>query len=197
MNTLIDFLRPVQKQKDFYARGLLVLIFLLCLIGSGLAQLTRWNGSASTDWNDPINWTAGVPTGLSNVVIEVGTFNPSINATGAVALSIRVEASTILTVAANVTLNVFGDVSTALVNVGTINNNGIISVGDVSSTVSFGMSNQGIFNNSPGATIKFFNQSFLTLHNTGTFNNSSTLSIGATGSLVLSLIHISEPTRPY
>lgn len=186
MKALTYFLNSTQKQNDFYARGLLVLIFLLCLIGSGLAQLTSWNGNLDTDWNNSGNWTAGVPTATSNVIIEVGTFNPSINATGAVALSMRVEASTILTVAANVTLNVFGDVFIALVNVGTINNNGIISVGDISNTVNFGMDNQGTFNNSPGATIKFFNQSFLTLHNisTGTFNNSGTLSIGATGGLV-------------
>lgn len=34
------------------------------------AKLTKWTGAVSTDWNNPENWTDGVPGGCTNVIIQ-------------------------------------------------------------------------------------------------------------------------------
>jgi hypothetical protein len=68
----------------------------------GLHAQTTWDGSASTDWFDADNWSAGVPDAADDVSIPGGMPNqPSIGAAGALAKSVAVAASATLTVTTN------------------------------------------------------------------------------------------------
>jgi hypothetical protein len=57
-----------------------------------------WTGVTSTNWNTASNWTFGVPTSGTNVVIPSGTLNsPNINSAAAVANSVTINSGATLT----------------------------------------------------------------------------------------------------
>ncbi|MBS1742278.1 MAG: hypothetical protein JST81_04525, partial [Bacteroidetes bacterium] len=59
-------------------KSLLLLCFTLIAI---FIHAQTWNGSASTDWNDPQNWTpASVPTATGNVIINAASNSPALPA---------------------------------------------------------------------------------------------------------------------
>jgi hypothetical protein len=43
-------------------------------------QLTTWTGEFSSNWNDPANWSNGVPGIFHDVIIQPGPFQPLIEA---------------------------------------------------------------------------------------------------------------------
>src|SRR5258706_626258 len=60
-----------------FARG--TRIFRLLIAGLLLVPLvaeaqTSWKGTTSTDWNNAVNWTAGVPTSSSDAIIGDANF---------------------------------------------------------------------------------------------------------------------------
>ncbi|MBW6483860.1 MAG: hypothetical protein K0B10_12485 [Vicingaceae bacterium] len=73
---------------------------------------TTWNDSVSTDWFNPNNWDAKVPTAEMNALIPAGTPNaPSINAAGAIAKNITIDAGATLTLVGTSNIDVYGDFS--------------------------------------------------------------------------------------
>jgi hypothetical protein len=44
-----------------------------------VSSVTTWIGVVSENWEDPDNWTNGVPTPASVVIIDTGGFIPEIN----------------------------------------------------------------------------------------------------------------------
>lgn len=50
------------------------------LLHAGAITTTTWDGSSSTDWNDPTNWDNGVPDSTKDAIIVFATNQPVINA---------------------------------------------------------------------------------------------------------------------
>lgn len=115
------------------------------VVFSGLAGV--WNGRNSTNWNDPLNWCAGIPTASTNVMIPAGTkYAPSISGT-ADARDFTIESGAVVSLTGR--LNLHGNFN----NNGTFNaGNGTISV-QGSSTQTLGKMSVGslIMNNAAGA----------------------------------------------
>ena len=83
--------------------------------GSGVATITitssgTWLGTTSPgNWSDPSNWCGGVPTASTNVFIPSGTtYQPTVDVTTAICLSLTINASAILTIGAAKALTVSG-----------------------------------------------------------------------------------------
>lgn len=113
-----------------------------CDVYSNCIEITAvgrtWNGSVSTDWNNPNNWTpVGVPTNQNCVVVPNVTNNPIIQGTNyiAYALNVTVLAGGNLTINGSNTLIAtdFIDVNTN--GIFTINNDGsLVQINDVANT---------------------------------------------------------------
>lgn len=83
-----------------------------------VAATNSWVGTVSSDWNTAANWCGGVPGTTSDVTIIAGTpYSPVVSGTGNVH-SLTISRGATVTVAANGTLNMYGDY---------INNNGTLS----------------------------------------------------------------------
>ena len=61
-------------RKFIWSRLLPTLSIFVALTVSAHSQ-TIWTGTATSDWFTPGNWTAGVPTGTTNAVID--TIDPN------------------------------------------------------------------------------------------------------------------------
>jgi len=66
----------------FGVLALAVGLTILGLAGSATAQ-TSWFGMTNSNWNNPANWSAGVPTSALDAHINFSPNNPSLNADGA------------------------------------------------------------------------------------------------------------------
>src|ERR1700733_14897994 len=95
---------------------------LLCIASKTSAQTTSWKGTTSAAWKTVTNWTNGIPTASTDVVIGdanfTGTFQPSITAS-ATAKSLTIGGTKASTLTLTKTITVSGNV--------TINSNGTIS----------------------------------------------------------------------
>ncbi|GAB2639316.1 hypothetical protein GCM10027035_36330 [Emticicia sediminis] len=149
-------------------------------------QNMDWNGSVSTDWNNPCNWTPnGVPSTTNFATIEVGTFQPTINSGTATVKYLQIQPGSILTVNSGATLNVSNTASTetvAIPNSGSLINNGTINIATFNSGVtgirmdlnSASFVNNGTINiNVTSNQIRYFNGSNQPFNNTGTINFNS------------------------
>jgi trimeric autotransporter adhesin len=151
-----------------------------------------WTGAISTDWNLACNWSpASVPTAGNDVVIPNTTIKPTITATtAALAKTVEVQASSILTIAATGSLTVNGaktlaSISGAFHNLGTIQNNGLLTIGSTTSSGAYCLVNKGTFNNNTGAEIRADNATSggIFVHS-NTFNNAGKINIGLTTAIV-------------
>jgi hypothetical protein len=91
-----------------------IFLFLSCIIVPALYSQTAWRGTISTNWNTAGNWSAGVPTSTSAVIIgDVSfTYQPSISSADTVAsLTFQSAQVCTLTIASGGSLNVTGNVS--------------------------------------------------------------------------------------
>ena len=149
----------------------------------GALTETAWIGDSSTVWSDVDNWSAGIPTALSDVYInDTSVYYPVLTGVG-IAKSVHVRVGGTLTIAATGTLNIEGSNDLALINAGTLDNSGVINIGASISPGFIGISNGSTFNNKPGGQIKIDRTSFFGLYNeAGTFNNESIITIGALAS---------------
>ena len=50
---------------------------------------TAWTGAVNTDWNNPGNWSAGIPDSTDDIIISGGSNNPVINQTGAACKNLK------------------------------------------------------------------------------------------------------------
>lgn len=163
--------------KKYYVIYLLPMI--LASAGSLFAQTTAWFGSVSSDWNNPSNWSAGVPTVTKDAFILSSSNNPVISASGAAAKSVFISSGT-LTITASGTLAINGGTTRGLyIDLGTtMNNSGVLNVGNLFAIGGgSGIYNQGVFNNNASGQISI-NRAVTGLDNRATFNNSGTISIG-------------------
>lgn len=145
-----------------------------------------WTGTFGTDWNQACNWSpAGVPGAGNDVVIPNTTNKPTVLASvNAVAKTVEVQTGALLTVAANGNVTVNGSrtvasIAAAFHNIGTTENNGIISIGTATSSGTNGLINKGTFNNNANAELRIDNATSNGLNNnSGTFNNAAKIIVG-------------------
>jgi len=165
--------------------------FTLLFLGSSLSAQTIWGGSASSDWNDTNNWSAGVPDAADNVTIPDVTANDPVimGGTNAFAKSVKVEVGGSLTInaAASLVINGFSlqsGTTFGFYNEGTVTNNGAIVLGSIASVGEWGIWNKAMFNNLPGGEISIDRSISHGLYNqTGTFNNAAKITIGSVASI--------------
>ena len=123
------------------------------------AAVTTWTGVAGTsDWNDPINWSNGVPGFGDDVVIDGDADIPAELSTTTTVASVDIINSGILNITASGILNLNG-------NIGVNGNQGAI---DISSS-------GGIINND--GAINITNTLGDGIYLNGTFNNNGAISI--------------------
>ncbi len=143
-----------------------MLLVLLCTTGGLFALDTNWTGNVNSDWNNPGNWTVGVPGPNHSVGISDMPNDPVISTPNAAAQSINIGNNGILTITSTGTLtgDIFWNNPTAtVVNNGTLTFNALL--------------NYNTFTNNPGGQL-IINTN---LYNAapGTFNNAGNIAIGA------------------
>ncbi len=149
-----------------------------------------WTGAISTDWNLACNWSpASIPSAGNDVVIPNTTNDPVIGAgIAALAKTVEVQTGALFTIAATASLTINGSKSVSSIvsafdNNGTVNNNGLISIGSTTSSGAYGMVNRTTFNNT-GGEIKVDNATSGGIYNrTGTFTNAAKITIGSISSI--------------
>ncbi|MEO1260025.1 MAG: T9SS type A sorting domain-containing protein [Bacteroidota bacterium] len=140
-----------------------------------------WTGTISTAWNEDGNWLPKCAPTSNDFVIIPSTGNAPIIANGVsvVVKSAKVENGGSLTVAAGGSLNIDDAVDISLENLGTVDNFGNISIGQIFGVRDEGVNNKGTFNNNGGATLAIDNTDGRGLVNEGgTFTNAATIDIG-------------------
>jgi hypothetical protein len=140
-----------------------------------------WTGCVSTDWATPGNWQDGtVPTAADNVTIPNVTNDPVImGSTAAVAKSVLVQAGAVLTINTLGSLTINGATGIGLLNQGTTENAGTITIGDLSAVAADGIQTAGVFNNNLGGSISINRTGgFGGINNSGTFTNAGGITIG-------------------
>jgi len=183
MNLLSPFSYSTVDLKTTASRLSLLLLTLFWISGSLFSQ-TTWNGNTSTDWNNVANWSAGIPDTDDDVTIPNVTNDPVINASGAAAKSVTVQAGGLLTVNASGVLAVNGATTQGFTNQGTVQNSGIIHIGNITTVGVYGLVNQSSFNNNTGGQINIDRAGgvqAITLYNStgGTFTNQGTVRLGS------------------
>ncbi|MBB3841343.1 hypothetical protein FHS57_005371 [Runella defluvii] len=154
--------------KTFTFRFLVPFLCFMPMLLRSQRVMVTWNASVSRDWNVAANWTpSGVPTADKDVVIgytsEVNS--PIIKVgTAAVANSVQVELGARLTIESGASLAIDGgrpspSPSASFVNLGIVENSGVIRIDPSSSSVSYGIYTQdadafpGKFTNKSGGEI--------------------------------------------
>jgi hypothetical protein len=183
---LYTFLKPV-------FRWLFIILPVLFLtVGSVFAQ-TNWDGSEDTDWNNPDNWSAGIPDADDDVLIPAVTQQPIITSgIAGAARSVFVELASSLTIDAGGTLTISGfagytapfTFTAALNNLGTIDNSGAVIVGAMATAGDYGIVNQGLFSNRTGGSVVVDRTENTAIYNAGgIFTNVAVISLGANAAI--------------
>ena len=165
----------IKIEKIKYLSILFVLQLLLVQIS--FAQ-TTWTGDIDTDWNNPGNWTAGVPTATVDVAIPNMVNDPIISTPDAVAKSVNVFTHSILLITTEGILTVNGSTTQRILNNGTIENSGIIYVGNSGISGNYGIVNGRTINNYGQININRANQAGFLSSTGSTFTNSGEINIG-------------------
>jgi hypothetical protein len=162
----------IKYSKQFLQKTLLLILLFDVKITN--AQ-TTWTGSVGTNWTNQANWSAGVPDASDDVTISAAPNNPNIRSTAiAFVKSLEVQSGAILTIEKGASLTANGTkfygVSTSICfsNEGTVENNGLIILGNISNIGQFGLYNSANFTNKSDGEIKIDRAL-----NTGLFNQSS------------------------
>ncbi|GAB3936681.1 putative Ig domain-containing protein [Larkinella terrae] len=153
---------------------------------------TTWTGSASSNWATAGNWSDGVPTTTLHAIIPSVSRSPQIeNGTAAVAKSVEVQSGASLTIVSggSLTINDFKEFSQttagALLNDGTVQNNGQLIIGNTGYSGLNGLTNRGTFTNNTGGTVQIDRTTNYALYNSsGTFTNAATITIGSIPNIV-------------
>lgn len=173
----------------FISKALMRLLFaavLLLSVKGALAQ-TTWIGSVDSDWNNSANWSAGVPDASAKVTVPDAAHDPVI-AGAALANSVLVEAGGSLTIQAAGNLTINGSAvyttpfnATATLNsLGTVTNNGTLTIGSATAAGAYGIASQGTFTNSSTGVIRIDRTTDTGLYVvSGSFTNSGDLIIGS------------------
>ncbi|MES2776942.1 MAG: hypothetical protein V4722_22385 [Bacteroidota bacterium] len=168
---------------SFFQRLLLLSITLMLGTAKQLYGQTNWTGAVSTAWNTAGNWSAGVPDAADDVTIGNVTNDPVISVANAVAKSVTVQTSGLLTISAAGSLTINGATTQGFLNRGTVQNNGTINIGNTSAVGTYGLNNETTFNNNIDAQLNINRSGSSALYNTsGNLTNAGTISIGALAS---------------
>jgi hypothetical protein len=182
------------SRKPAFRWVLVVLPVLFLTIGSAFGQ-TSWNGSEDTDWNNPDNWSAGVPDANDHVLIPAVTQKPVITSgVAGAARSVFVALASSLTIDAGGALTISGfaeytmesTYTAALNNQGAIENSGSIVIGNAATAGDYGIINRGAFNSKAGASVIVDRTGNTAIFNAGgTFTNAALISLGANAAIGL------------
>ena len=146
-----------------------------------------WTGCENINWTNLSNWNdLAVPVAAENVTIPDRSNDPTIfGSTAAVAKSVTVESGAVLTIAAASTLTINGATTQGILNQGTVENSGTLSIGSMTASGAVGVNNLATFNNNTGGQINIDRTTFAGLVNytAGTFNNAATITIGGSESV--------------
>jgi hypothetical protein len=166
-------------------------LLLILLAGNAFAQ-TTWVGGADANWDNPANWTAGVPDADDDVRIPLVANTPVIGAgIAGTARSVLVQVNAVLTINAGgkLTIASFASYTTpsaftsALANLGTISNMGELVIGSAGSSGDHGIYNPGTFNNKEGAKVEINNSVEAGIFNSGgSLDNRGEIRIGGLAS---------------
>jgi len=178
-------------------KNLCLIACLLLAAFTAQAVAKDWNGSVSTNWDTPANWTpAGAPTAADDVQIKYASNQPVIGAnTAALAQSVWVEGGTSLTIFAMGSLTINGSryffgFTAGFFNQGTVSNTGKMILGSTTSLGHYGILNASAFNNNSGGEISIDRSANRALfNNNGTFTNSAKITIGAVADVGFSSIY--------
>ncbi|MEM7310906.1 MAG: hypothetical protein AAF682_29825 [Planctomycetota bacterium] len=89
-------------------------LLLLAPLAVPAAAQTTWTGAASDDWNDALNWSAGVPGAADDAVVPAGTPNaPSSYGADPVCLGLTIDAGASMSLASGFDLTVGGTLDLA------------------------------------------------------------------------------------
>ena len=167
-------------------RILCLIVFLFVFFAKQsvlLAASVTWTGTINTNWATDANWLGGLaPTAADDVTIpDVATDPVIMGGTMAVAKSVTVIINAVLTIEANNSLTINGASSTGLYNLGTVQNNGTLRIGNTANTDNYGLFNDGTFYNNTGGSLSI-DRALLwsSYHNSDTFTNAGKITIGAT-----------------
>jgi hypothetical protein len=150
---------------------LIASLFLLTLIARSQTSYT-WNGSTSTAWNTPSNWTPnGIPGAADNAKIVTGSNTCVLNASTAIT-NITLTSGTLDLGGFILTVNG----PTAVFNTGTVQNGSVIVTGATTTTFGNGPLTMNCTVTITSATVTTRNtvfQNTLTITKTGTTNDAS------------------------
>src|SRR5579864_4058639 len=94
-----------KKLKKSFTALCIALIYVMNVNAQTIA-LNNWNGTTNSNWFTASNWSDGVPTVNSSVIISTGATNmPVINAAGAFCGNITINSGATLTMNASGELN--------------------------------------------------------------------------------------------
>ncbi|WP_037299797.1 BspA family leucine-rich repeat surface protein [Runella limosa] len=183
-------------------KKLLFLFLVLVVQQAALAQNYTWNGSSSTAWTNPNNWTPNAVPSATDVVIIPNTTTRPIISTNVSITQVQILNGGQLTVNSGGVLNISQFTVTGLIlenaatltNSGTINFNStavniyamsvnaggtVTNTGTINVTSAFGITNLpgGTFNNNSCGKVFFTSDNNNDFRNEGTFNNNGLLQV--------------------
>ncbi len=166
------------------ARRFLFLISMMLWVIVPLFSQITWDGSESADWNNPGNWSTNTLPGTNDFVTIPGSTpnNPTLSTAGPTVKTVTIQSGAVLTITATGTLGAENGPSRGILNQGTVNNSGIITIGATVTPSQHGIRNQATFNNNPGGQIYIDRTngsgSYALYNESGTFTNEGTITIG-------------------
>ncbi|WP_341228624.1 ELWxxDGT repeat protein, partial [uncultured Arcticibacterium sp.] len=162
-----------------------------CSSLASTTELMTWTGAFNTAWNNSCNWSPnGIPTATNDVTIPSAPSNqPTLNVNSGVAKSVEVQSGATFTIASGGQLTINDSKSftsgseaglSSFFNAGTVENNGKLILGSISSIGDYGLWNASTFNNNIEGEIQIDNASDTDfLNQIGTFTNAGLITSGA------------------
>ena len=155
-------------------------------VGVGIPAITTndhiWTGCVDTDWATSGNWFSNTVPGASDNVIlpNVLSNDPEImTGTDAFVKSLYVQLAGKLTIQTGSSLTIDDSAANGILNNGTINNSGKITIGANKKTGESGIFNTGNVNNNAGGEIQVEETTLAGIRNeSGNFSNNSKIMIG-------------------
>ncbi len=133
-----------------------MLCFLILLLGVQAHATHIWTGASNNDWKNTGNWNpASVPNGSDFVIIPNVANDPEIkDATYAYVSGIEIQKDASLKIHGDGSLFIDGSIDDAILNKGTLNNLGYISIGYLVAINGSGIRNHGLLLNNISGWIR-------------------------------------------
>jgi surface protein len=153
------------------------------LFSTNIQSQTTWTGAIDSDWNNPGNWSAGVPMATDDVIITDVVNHPVIASADVVAKTVSINTDGTLVINSGGVLTLNGTGPHSLLNEGTVNNNGTITIGNSGTAGYYGINNSRIFNNNGFINIDNTQTGFYSVSAISSLINSGEINIGANASV--------------